>query len=127
MDTNKLTRAHIRIRDERTKLTRAYETRDAELKAMQTRLEAAMLQTLNTSNSESIRTDAGTFYKQEEVIPVGNDWDAFYNWVAQHHAFDALERRIKKGFVKEYMETHEGGLPPGVSVLREYAVRVRRA
>ena len=44
----------------------------------------------------------------------------------QNDAFDALERRIKKTFVSEYMENNGGAIPPGVSVYRQYAVRVRR-
>jgi hypothetical protein len=38
-----------------------------------------------------------------------------------------LERRFKKTFVKDYRESNEGAIPPGVSVMREFTVRVRRA
>jgi hypothetical protein len=51
----------------------------------------------------------------------------FYGWIKDNDAFDALERRVKKTFVTEFMETHEGGLPPpGITVSREYVVRVRK-
>lgn len=127
MDINKLTSVHLKIRDARSDLKRKFEEEDRKLKIKQERIENEMLRFLQDSNTDSVRTESGTFYRQEEITPTGSDWDAFYRWVRENDAFDALERRIKKTFVKEYMETHEGGIPPGVSVYREYVVRVRRS
>lgn len=126
MNTNTLTKAYVKLRDARTALKREFDEKDNALKAKQERLEAEMLRFLQENNLDSVRTETGTFYRQEDITPTGSDWQLFYDWVAKNDAFDALERRIKKGFIKEYMETHEGGVPPGVSVYREYVVRVRR-
>lgn len=126
MDTTKMAKAYIKLRDARTELKREFEGKDSELKAKQERIEAEMLKFLNANEMDSVKTTAGTFYRQEEVTPTGSDWDAFYKWVAQNDAFDALERRIKKTFIKEYMEMNGGAIPPGVSVYREFVVRVRR-
>lgn len=127
LDLAKVTKAHISIRDARNELRKEYEAKDADLKASQQKLEAVMLDHLQKHGMESVRTDAGTFYRQEEVIPSASDWQALYDWIKDHDAWDCLERRIKKTFVKEYQEVHDGGLPPGVSVYREYVVRVRRS
>jgi hypothetical protein len=127
MDNLKMVKAYLKLRDARTALKRQFEEQDTALKTKMTRLEAEMLRLLQSTNSDSISTELGIFYRQEEITPTGSDWDAFYKWVATNDAFDALERRIKKTFIKEYMETHEGGIPPGVSVYREYAIRVRRS
>lgn len=127
MDNAKMVRVYLKMRDARTALKRQFEEDDTKIKAQMEKLEIAMLRHLQDSNSDSIRTDAGMFYRQEEVTPTGSDWDAFYQWVKDNDAFEALERRIKKTFVREYMETHNGGIPPGVSVYREYVVRVRRS
>lgn len=118
--------AYIKIRDKRSEIKKAFDAEDTALKAKLTLLEGAMLQTLNSTNSDSIRTDGGTFYKQEDVTPSGSDWAAFYDWVKQNDAFDALERRIKKTFITEYMEANDGAIPPGVSVYRQFVCRVRR-
>lgn len=126
MDINALARAHIRLRDARASLRRDYETQDDELKQKQNVIEAQMLKLMLDSNVSSVRTDSGTFYKQEQMIPIGSDWEVFYNWIAKNQAFDALERRVKRTFVQEYMEEHNGEPPPGISVLRENVVRVRR-
>lgn len=126
-DLNKVTKAYLRLRDARDELRRTYTEEDNALKAKQERLEAEMLAFLNESHQESSRTVSGTVYKQEEIIPTGSDWERFYDWVKENDAFDALERRIKKGFVAQHMQDHEGAPPPGVSVLRRYVVRVRRS
>lgn len=126
IDLGKITRAHINIRDARAALSKQFQDADADLKKSQERLEAAMLDHLNKHGMESVRTDAGTFYRQEEIKPSAGDWQALYDWIKEHDAWDALERRIKKTFISEYMEAHGGGLPPGVSVYREFVVRVRR-
>lgn len=126
LDLGTVTKAHINIRDARSALRKQYEEEDAKLKEAQLKLESAMLDHLNRHGMDSVRTAAGTFYRQEEITPSASDWNALYDWIKDNDAWDALERRIKKTFIKEYQEAHGGGLPPGVSVFREYVVRVRR-
>lgn len=127
IDLNRVTKVYLRLRDKRDELRRNYTDEDNKLKEKQERLEAEMLRFLNDTKQESSRTVSGTIYKQEDITPTGSDWERFYQFVSENDAFDALERRIKKGFVAEYMREHEGAPPPGVSVLRKYVVRVRRS
>jgi hypothetical protein len=127
MDLNKVVRTYIKMRDALTDKRRAFEEEERSLKGKMKVLENAMLAHLQTTKAESIRTDAGTVYMTEEVTPSGSDWDALYRWIAENNEFEALERRIKRTFVKEYMDAHGGDLPPGVSVHREFVARVRRA
>ena len=127
VDANALTRAYVKIRDARAELKKAFDAEDHALKAKLERLEAEMLRVLNETNTESVATDSGTFYRQENMTPSGADWDTFYRWVGEHQAFDALEKRIKKTFVQDWMDEHDGTPPPGVNVYREFVVRVRRS
>jgi len=127
MDMERLVKAHINIRDARSALKKKFDEEDRGLKKKQERIEAAMLKFLSDNKIDNSKTSAGTFYRQVNIVPMGSDWNAFYDWVKENDAFDALERRIKKGFVNEYMEEHDGETPPGVSVHREYVVRVRRS
>lgn len=127
VDFNAVTTAYLNIRQARSDLRKRFDEEDGQLKESMTKLETIMLQQLNDSGAQSMRTDSGTFYKTEKIKPSASDWEAFYDWIAKEDAFDALERRIKAVFIKEYMEEHDGELPPGVSVHREYQVNVRRA
>lgn len=127
VDVNRLTKAYIKLRDARSELKKDWEKEDTKFKEKLEKIEGALLKFLNETQQNSSKTDAGIVYRQEEITPTGADWDAFYGWVAKNNAFDALERRIKKTFIREYMDAHDGGIPPGVSVYREFVVRVRRS
>ncbi len=126
MDYSQIVKVYLKIRDKRADLKKAFDTSDNELKAKQEQLEGTMLDFLNTSGVDSTRTEAGTFFKQEDLIPTGSDWAAFYDWIKEHDAFDALERRVKKVFISNYLEENDGAVPPGISIFRQYKVRVRR-
>lgn len=126
IDLNKVARAYIKLRNKRAELKSAFDEQDAGLKEKQAQLEAAMLQHFNANNVESVRTTAGTIYRQIDVKPSCQDWQAFYGWVKDHDGFDFLEQRLKKATIKQFMEVHDGALPPGVSVHQEYVVRVRK-
>jgi hypothetical protein len=126
IDLTKVTQAVIAIRDARTKLAAEFDTKDKELVAAKDKLEAILLDHLNKQGIDSVKTEVGTFYRQVEIKPSCADWDVLNKWVAEYDAWDVYERRIKKTFVAQYMEAHEGAMPPGVNVHREYVVRVRR-
>lgn len=123
---NQIVKVYLKIRDKRTELRKEYTEADGKMRAQQDRLEAEMLRFLSQNEMDSVRTEAGTFYRQEDIKPAAKDWDAFYKWIVEKDAFEALEKRVKKQFITEYMEAHDGELPPGVSVYREYVARVRR-
>lgn len=125
-DLSAVTRAHLKIRDARAQLAQEFKQRDEELKGQQAKLEGFMLNHLNQHGMESVRTDAGTFYKTTKVIPNIVDDTSFFQWIKDNDAFEAMERRVKKGFIVDFMKTHEDALPPGISVHREYEVVVRR-
>jgi hypothetical protein len=128
LDYAQLTAVYVKIRDRRAEIKRTYEAEDDALKAQLATIEGHLLGHLNATGSESVRTDAGTFYRQEEVKPNITDDIVFYDFVqANALAGEALERRVKVGFVKEFMAAHDGLPPPGVSVSREHVVRVRKA
>lgn len=147
VDLDKIVSVYTKIRDKRSELKKAFETKDAELKGKLEQLEAVLLSQLNTTKSDSTKTAHGTFYRQKDVMPSCSDWAAFYEWIKKHDAFDALERRVKKTFITDYMEEqrrkaleqqaedgHDGEhpddttppLPPGINVYTKYVVRVRK-
>jgi hypothetical protein len=127
IDVSRLTAVYVAIRDRRSEIKRIYEAEDEQLKAQLETIEGAMLKHLNDHGMESVRTDAGTFYKQEEIKPNIVDDKAFFQWIKDNNAFDAMQRRVSVTFVKEFMDSHEGKLPPpGIQVSREYVCRVRK-
>ena len=129
MDVSKLTKAYVAIRDKRAEIKKLYDTEDALLKEHLTKLEAQFLRVLQMNNSESMRTEFGTVFRQEEMKPSCQDWAILDQWMESTpdvNPSDVLEKRLSKAFVKEYMTANDGNLPPGVSVYREFVARVRR-
>jgi len=120
---------YIELREKRSALKKLYEQHDEVFKGEQKEIENHFLKYLNEQGVDSARTPAGTVYRQVEMIPSADGeegWTSIYDFIKENDAFEMLERRIKKTFVAEYQEEHDGELPPGVKVYREYVARVRR-
>lgn len=127
-DTEQLVEAYVRIRDERTRLLREFESKDAELKGDLEQLKAVLLSVCNEVNANSIKTSQGTVMRKLNERFYCNDWDSFRKFVMENDAVELLERRIHQGNFKQFMSgNEEDGLPPGVNVMREFDITVRRA
>lgn len=128
VNTEELVEAYINLRTKREILLRGYEEQDKALKADMAQLEAAMLDVCNQINADSIKTSHGTVMRKLNERFFCQDWDNFYQFVLTNEAPHLLERRIHQTNFKEFMKDHEGsGLPPGVNVMREYGVTVRKS
>lgn len=126
LNIEKVVQAYNAIRDARTVRRHAYEAEDVKLEADQQLLKGVLLQLLNQSGARSMTTDAGTVFKSEKIKPSAADWGVIWDWMKEHDAPDLVERRLKTTFIKDYMEANAGALPPGVNVMREFEVTVRR-
>jgi hypothetical protein len=128
INTEDLVSAYLNIRNEREAILREYERADNELKAEMSKLEAALLDVCNSVNADSIKTTHGTVMRKLNQKFFCSDWDNFYKFILDNQAVQLLERRVHQGNIKQFMEDTQGdGLPPGVNVLREYGVSVRKA
>ena len=122
-----LVKAYLTIRNERETLKAQYETNDKVLLDDMNALEKEMLAICNDTNASSIRTGSGTVIRKLNERFTTNDWDNFKKFVMENDAVDLLERRIHQGNFKQFMAEHEqDGLPPGVNVMREFGIVVRK-
>lgn len=120
---DELVKIYLTIREERAKL----EEQDKQLKEEMDTLAQAMLAICNTSNADSIKTPVGTVIRQTKDRFYCSDWDGLKDFILENNAVDLLERRIHQGNFKEFMQEHQAdGLPPGVNVMREFAISVRK-
>ena len=126
--TDRLVKVFLKIRNARSALTREYEARDTELKAQLKLIEVELLRRAQDQGVDGFSVDdVGTAYTNEEMhVSVGDD-TAFYNFVRETGDLDFFERRVTVKHVREYMEEHDGQLPPGLHVFRELRMRVRSA
>lgn len=120
--------AYLAIRNERDRILREYEAADKELKAEMATLEAGLLEICNTVGANSINTKNGTVIRSIKERATCSDWDNFKKFVLENQQVDLLEKRIHQTNFKTFMEEHsDDGLPPGVNVMREFAITVRKA
>lgn len=128
-DLTKLARVYVKIRTAKAAATSEHKKKDEEFKQQMETIEAALLQAVG--KLKSARTEDGlSVIKTLDIIPHVTDWDAFYKWIGENDAYEALERRVKKQFIKEYREEHkddpETSCPPGVRVIEEFKIQVRK-
>lgn len=127
MNLDELVKIYLTIRNEREKLKSSWEVEDGVLEQEMKLLEQSMLTVCNDTNASSIRTESGTVIRSLKERFTTNDWDNFKKFVLDNEAIDLLERRIHQGNFKEFMAEHKDeGLPPGVNVMREFTIVVRK-
>lgn len=128
INTEEVVTAYLNIRAEREKILREYEAKDAKLKEDLAKIEALLLDVCNTINADSIRTSQGTVMRKLNERFFCQDWENFRKFIIDNESLELLEKRIHQGNFKQFMAEHESdGLPPGVSVMREYGITVRKA
>ena len=128
VNTEEVVSAYLNIRTEREKILREYEAKDAKLKEDMAKIEALLLEVCNNINADSIRTSHGTIMRKLNERFFCQDWENFKKFILENEALELFEKRIHQGNFKQFMADHEGdGLPPGVSVMREYGITARKA
>ena len=128
VNAEELVEAYIAIRNKRAQLLQQYEAEDGRLKEDLSKLEAALLSVCNSINADSIKTKHGTAMRKLNERFFCEDWDNFRRFVLENEALELFEKRIHQGNFKQYMAENEAdGLPPGVNVMREFAITVRKS
>ena len=128
MSVEQLTEVYLNIRSARESLLRDYEAKDKELKDDMQVIERNLLDLCNDINANSINTQYGTVIRSLKERFVCSDWDAFKQFVRENDLIDCLEKRIHQGNFGGFMkERPDDGLPPGVNVMREYGITVRKS
>lgn len=123
-----LVETYLTLRRERETLKAQYESQDTELKKDMESIEAALLDVCNKTNVNGLKTQYGSVTRQVKDRFFCTDWDNFKKFVETEGSLDLLERRIHQRNFKEFMAERQGdGLPPGVNVLREFDIVVRKA
>jgi len=91
-------------------------------------LEAHLLSVCNDTNTNGLKTTYGTVTRSVKERFYCMDWTNFKDFVEQKGSIDLLERRIHQKNFKDFMaERQNDGLPPGINVLREFDIVVRKS
>jgi hypothetical protein len=122
-----LVKIYLTIRNERERIEAEWKAVDKELLADLQALESQMLVACNENNASSIKTASGTVMRRlSERYTVANG-EAFRRFVMENEVPELFEQRIAQTNFKEFIaERKDDGLPPGVNVMREFTIVVRK-
>ncbi len=122
---NELVAQYITIRDRKDALRKKYQEKNGKLNEALNLIENILIQNLDASGAESVRTTSGTCFISKRSSATVADRDAFFDFVRDHEAWDMLESRCSKNAVEQYAE-ESGQLPPGVNYRTERTLGVHR-
>ena len=122
----KLTKAYIKLRDMRSKLSAEYKAQDGELLEKQDRIKKALLDHCKEHNVESVKTSEGVFYRQVKRRYWTSDWESMYKFVMENNLPEFFDKRLNQSNVRQFLEENPAMVPPGLNVESEYTVSVRK-
>jgi len=125
-DLNKLVSVYLKIRDKKAEITGELNSKIEELDTKLKLISSALLEHCKEGNVESVRTEAGTFYRSTRTKYWTGDWEAMSKFIVKHDAVDLMEKRLHQGNMRTFLEENPELLPPGLNVDSEYTVTVRR-
>lgn len=125
LNAERVVQAYLKLREMRSELKRAFDAKDSVLTEQMDKLSGFLAQQLADTGATQLGTTHGTAYRQLKVKPSCGDWGSFWAWAAENHRFDMLEKRLSAKTVKEYFE-ETSELPPGVNIVQEYDIVVRK-
>ena len=123
---DELVKVYLTIRNERERLEAEWSVKDKELKQELDVLAQTFMVHCNESNAKSIRTDYGTIMRKLNERYTVSDGEAFRKFVMDNQMPELLEARIAQNFKEFIAERKADGLPPGVNVMREFTIVVRK-
>lgn len=122
----KLIAGYIRLRDKKDALKKEYEAATERINALMEKIENSLLKHLQAIGGDSLKTPAGTVYKQTKSSCTVADKDAFLAFAQESGVWSILDVRASKTGVQQYREEHDD-LPPGVNWTEVVVVNVRRS
>lgn len=94
------------------------------LKADKNELELEILGDLDSQGLQLTRGGRATVSISEQVVPVVEDWDAYYEYIQNEGALFLLERRPATAAWRELYES--GELPPGTTPFTKRSLSLRK-
>jgi putative heme iron utilization protein len=90
-------------------------------------LEAAAHALMQETKQDALSTEFGTAFKVSKTSVTCTDKETFHAWVRKINGWGFLTAHVTKEAVEDWMELHEGQIPPGLKVDGYIAVQFRRA
>jgi predicted metal-dependent phosphotriesterase family hydrolase len=123
---DKLTATYLKIKNKRSELKAEFDEKDSDLKEKQEQIKRALLDYCKENNVESVRTEAGLFYRSIKTRYWTSDWDSIYKFVTEHNVPQLFAKSLNQTNVKQFLEENPDLMPKGLNIDNEYIVSVRK-
>jgi|SRR5579883_554285 len=124
-DVETCTAKYIAIRDKIEEIKSQHEEQLKPYNEALEKLSGMLLDHLNKTGADSVKTKSGTPYKSLAVSVSVSDKEAFWDWMAKNNDFSYVDLRASKSAIKQYMEDHQVP-PPGIGYHVRQELHVRR-
>lgn len=121
-----LVQEYIGLRDAKDEIKREAEAKVQDLQTKMDEISQRLLDHFKESGIDKAGTPFGTAYRTVKSRYWTNDWDTMYNFIAEHNAFELLEKRLHQSNMKQFLEENPDVHPQGLNIDNEYAIVVRR-
>ena len=118
---------YIRCRDWLEADDAKHAERQAPVKERMQILEGAVTEALLAAGGESLKTEKGTAYRSTVLAVRCASREDFMDFVFDGRREGFLTSAVAKDAVKEYMQMHDGQIPPGVDVTYIHKTNFRRS
>lgn len=126
MQLDKIVERYVALRDKKAELKKSFEEQAAVITEAMDRLEAAILDHLNATGSESFRTAAGTAYKSVGTSITVADKVAFKDYLLETGQWELADIRAAKKNIEAFKAANDD-IPPGLNWSQAVTVGVRRS
>lgn len=123
---DKLAKAYIKIRAERSALSAQFKETDGDLSRKLDRLKQAMLDHCERHNAESVRTSEGLFFRSKKTKYWTSDWDAMHTFIKEHNVPELLDKRLNQTNIKQFLEENPTLVPDSLNTETELVISVRK-
>lgn len=124
-DINKTIAQYVALRDRKRLLEKQHKEQLKPFNDLMEELEGLMLNYMQRSGSNSIATDGGTAYISTVPRATVKDAAAFRSWVIANNMFDLADWRANAPRIFDFINEHNGQVPPGVNPSTYTSVRFR--
>lgn len=126
LDVEKTAGNFVKLRDKIHEIEQRHEKELEPYKALKTKLQGMILNHLNTNNTKSARTEAGTVTATTRSSASVQDTEAFRNFIITNNEWDLADIKANAPAVFDYMAA-KGQPVPGVKTSQMQTLSVRRA
>jgi len=116
---------YVKLRDKKKEIEARHKDELAPFNDALKRLEGFMLEALNQSGLDSMKSAHGTAFKSTRTSATVKDWPLTLAFIREHQAWDLLEARVAKTVAYQIMADTKAPIP-GVETSAELTVNVRR-